>query len=65
MKNKSEILNVPLIQQEIHARHQGFIQKYGGAIEKVMADHQLYADIVVAKLSRILLIGRASCRERV
>lgn len=55
MKN-NEFLNVPSIQKEIHVRHQAFIKKYGGAIEKVMADHKLFSDIVTAKLSRILLV---------
>ena len=57
MKNKpAKILDVPTIQKEVHDKHQMFIKKYGGAIDKVMADHQLFNDIVTAKLSRILVI---------
>lgn len=56
MKSPSEILNIPVIQEEIHKKHQNFLKEYGGAIEKVMADHKLFADIALAKLHRILII---------
>jgi len=51
-----EFLNVPKIQKELHTRHKEFIEKYGGAVEKLMADHKLFSDIVMAKLNRILIV---------
>jgi len=50
------IINVPAIQKEIHEKHQKFVKDFGSAAEKVMADHKLFADIVMAKLYRIALI---------
>jgi len=55
-KKTSEILNVPAIQKEIREKHNVFIKKYGSTIEKVMADHKLFTDIILAKLSCILAI---------
>ncbi len=56
MKKTLEVLNVPAIQKEIREKHQIFIEKYSGTLEKVMADHRLFADIILAKLHRILVI---------
>jgi len=50
------ILDVPSIQKNIHARHEEFVKKYGPAAEKVIADHKLFSDLVMAKLYRIALI---------
>lgn len=50
------IMDIPAIQKEVSSRHQKFIKKYGGEIEKVFADHKLFVDIIVAKLHRIAIV---------
>ena len=50
------ILDVPAIQEEIREKHRKFIKDFGSAIDKAMADHVLFADIVMAKLYRIALV---------
>lgn len=54
--SSKNILNVPLIQKEIKELHHQFISNYGSAVEKVMADHRLFGDIIFSKLYRIALI---------
>jgi len=56
MKNVANILDIPTIQEEIRGKHRKFIKDFGSAIDKVMADHVLFADIVMAKLYRIALV---------
>jgi len=58
MKNHNNILDIPLIQSEIGSRHRKFIKEYGSASVKVISDHRLFMDIVMAKVNRILLIFR-------
>lgn len=54
--SKETILDVPSIQKSIHNKHEKFVKEFGPASEKVMADHRLFADLVMAKLYRIALI---------
>ena len=56
MTRNDMILDVPAIQKNIRTRHEKFIKEFGPAAEKVMADHRLFADLVMAKLYRIALI---------
>ena len=56
MNQNETILDVPSIQKNICARHEKFIKDFGSAAEKVVADHKLFADLVMAKLYRIALI---------
>jgi hypothetical protein len=53
---KETILNVPAIQKNIHTQHSKFIKEYGNAVEKVIADHRLFADLVMTKIYRLALI---------
>ena len=53
---KETILNVPAIQKNIHTQHGKFIKEYGNAVEKVIADHRLFADLVMTKIYRLALI---------
>jgi hypothetical protein len=53
-----KLLNIPQIQNDIRIKHQKFIRDFGLAAEKVMADHSLLADQIMAKLHRIVLLFR-------
>jgi hypothetical protein len=54
--SKNKILDIPSIQKNVKDKHNKFIKEFGPAIEKVVADHKLFADIVIAKLNRIAVI---------
>lgn len=54
--SKNKILDIPSIQKNVKDKHNKFIKEFGPAIEKVVADHKLFADIVIAKLNRIAMI---------
>lgn len=56
MTQNDTILDVPTIQKNIHDGHEKFVKEFGSASEKVMADHRLFADLIMAKLYRIALI---------
>lgn len=53
---KETLLDIPAIQSYIHNKHQTFLKDYGSNSEKVMADHQLFADIIGARIYRLALI---------
>ena len=46
---------VPEIQKEINKRHKEFTETYGGLADKLMAEHQLQADIIFTRLFRIMV----------
>lgn len=54
--SNDKILDIPSIQKNIKIRHEKFVEDFGSASEKVIADHRLFADLVMAKLYRISLI---------
>jgi len=56
MNKREYILDVPGIQKIVSEKHKAFLQEYGSEIEKVLADHSLFADIMLTKLYRIVLI---------
>lgn len=53
---KDQVLDVPSIQKAVSEKHKKFTTEYSAEIEKVIADHSLFADILLTKLYRIVLI---------
>ncbi len=58
MKSNEYVLDVPGIQKTVGEKHKAFLKEYGPEVEKVLADHSLFADIMLTKLYRIVLIFR-------
>lgn len=47
---KNNVLDIPLIQKTIHTKHGKFIKEFGPVYEKVIADHELFSNLVMAKI---------------
>jgi hypothetical protein len=49
------LIDVPEIYKRITEKHEAFIKSFGPQIQKVVADHRLQTDIVLARMYRIVI----------